>query len=135
MKEKLERLLDNETASIYYKFKVAAIVVTKDGKEYNGVNIENAIPALSDCAERVAIYSALTDKVKGSDIKEVHVMAEKTDFCMPCLTCRQIMLEHCPDIKIYTYDHYDKVKEYKLKDIVVNPYTNKDLDPFIEGEI
>lgn len=132
MKEKLEELLKNDYASVYLHFPVAAIVRTKDGKEYHGINVENAIPALSDCAERVAIYSALTDKVKGEDIESVHVMAKNTDFCMPCLTCRQIMLEHCENVTIHTYDHGNTVKEYKLMDIVINPYTKKDLDPYKE---
>ena len=66
MKEKLIRLLDN-SYSPYSHFRVAAILVCKDGREFNGVNVENASYGASICAERSAILSAVSSGYKNFD--------------------------------------------------------------------
>ena len=73
MREKLVNLLNN-SYSPYSKFRVAAIVVMKDGKEFNGVNVENASYGAAICAERVAITSAVANGYKKGDFDTLYAM-------------------------------------------------------------
>ena len=71
MREKLIKLLDN-SYSPYSNFKVAAILITKDGKEFYGVNVENASYGASICAERSAIVSAISNGYKKYDFENIY---------------------------------------------------------------
>lgn len=91
MKEKLEQLLKN-AYSPYYHFNVAAIIVTKDGNEFGGVNVENA-NGTSICAERNAIASAVAAGYKKGDMKHLYIMFDNKKIGYPCFACRQVLLE------------------------------------------
>ena len=91
MEESLKRLLKN-SYSPYSGFKVAAIVLMKDGKSFGGVNVENASYGASICAERVAITKALSEGEKKEDFKEIHILGS-TSNTMPCFICRQTFAE------------------------------------------
>ena len=92
MKEKLLNLLDN-SYSPYSKFRVAAIVVMKDGKEFVGVNVENASYGVCNCAERSAIYSAISNGYKRYDFDKLYVMCDTSKLGTPCFICRQVISE------------------------------------------
>ena len=89
--------------SPYSKFKVGAAVLTEDGKVYKGTNIENASYGLTCCAERVAIFSALTDTAPGEKKRKMAAIAiviggenaadVPTESLSPCGACRQVMSE------------------------------------------
>ena len=86
--------------SPYSNFRVAAILVMKDGTEFNGVNVENAGYTPCNCAERTAFFKAVSEGVKEFDA--ICVVGGKegplTDFAAPCGVCRQVMMEFCdPD--------------------------------------
>lgn len=92
MKEKLIKLLDN-SYSPYSNFKVAAIAVMKDGKEFKGVNVENASYGVCNCAERSAIFSAISQGYKRYDFNELYVMCDSKEIGTPCFICRQVISE------------------------------------------
>jgi cytidine deaminase len=92
MKEKLERLLEN-SYSPYSHFRVASIAVKKDGKEFNGVNVENAAYGSSICAERSAILAAISSGYKRYDFKELYVMCDSEKIGTSCFACRQVISE------------------------------------------
>lgn len=84
----------------YSKFKVAAALLTKSGKIYTGCNIENAALSPGNCAERTAIFKAVSEGEK--DFAAICIVNEdaqrKHDYCPPCGVCRQVMAEFCdPD--------------------------------------
>lgn len=78
-------------------FHVASIVVTVTGKRYRGVNVESVAYPTTICAERNAIFSAVTEGVRPGEIKEVHILArnESGSFvpAFPCGSCRQVISE------------------------------------------
>ena len=74
MQEKLIKLLNN-SYSPYSKFRVASIVVMKDGTEFSGVNVENASYGASICAERSAILSAISNGYKRYDFEKLYVLS------------------------------------------------------------
>lgn len=92
MREKLVKLLDN-SYSPYSKFRVSAIAVMKDGREFCGVNVENAAYGSCICAERSAMLSAISNGYKRFDFKELYVMCDNDKIGMPCFACRQVMCE------------------------------------------
>ena len=125
MKEKLEKVLQN-AYSPYYHFKVAAIVVTKDNKEFIGVNVENA-NGTSICAERNAIDSAVAHGYKKGDFKTIYVMLEKS-MGTPCFACRQVILEFF-DKKdnIICIDREGNTKSYTVEELCPYPFSSEDL--------
>lgn len=126
MKEKLQELLKN-AYSPYYHFGVAAILVTKDGREYKGVNIENAA-GTSVCAERNAIHAAVTDGCRMGDFDRIYVMLQNGEYGMPCCFCRQVMLEFFePDTKIISVNGNGEERVYTMSEIVPYPFGPADL--------
>lgn len=102
----------------YSHFTVGAALLCEDGTVVGGCNIENAAYGPSNCAERTAIFKAVSEGRK--DFKAICVVGGKdknvTDFCPPCGVCRQVMAEFCKgdfqiilaksekDYRIYTLD-------------------------------
>ncbi|NLB84741.1 MAG: cytidine deaminase [Acholeplasmataceae bacterium] len=85
----------------YSNFKVGAAILMKDGKYIYGANIENASFGLSNCAERSALFSALSQGYKKEDIKEFFVIANSKTAISPCGACRQVINELVPkEVKI-----------------------------------
>ena len=82
----------------YSNFKVGAAIHTKDGKIYTGCNIENATYGLTICAERVAIFKAISEGEK--EFAAICVVADTDELTPPCGACRQIIWEFCGDIPV-----------------------------------
>lgn len=117
MKEKLLELLNNSYCP-YTKFPVAAIVVTKDGREFPGVNVEDASIRAGSCAERTAIFNAVTNGCKKGDFKELNVMSRDTNIARPCGTCRQMIYElFDKDNIIRCFSPDGNYIEYKVSDL------------------
>ena len=126
MKEKLGKLLNNSYAK-YSGYRVAAICVMNDGKEFNGVNVENASYGATICAERVAITSAVAAGYKKDDFKELHVMVDSDKIGMPCFLCRQVIIEFFDEIdKIFVYSK-KHMESFLVKDICPFPFTEDNL--------
>ena len=83
MHYKLLKLLEN-SYSPYSHFRVASIVVMKDGKEFSGVNVENASYGASICAERSALVSAISAGYKRYDFEKLYVMCDNDKISMSC---------------------------------------------------
>ena len=82
----------------FSNFKVGAAVRTKNGKIFTGCNIENASYSLTICAERVAIFKAMSEGE--SEFEEIAVVADTAELTPPCGPCRQIIWEFCGDIPV-----------------------------------
>ena len=106
----------------YSKFKVAAALLTKSGKIYTGCNIENAALSPGNCAERTAIFKAVSEGEK--DFAAICIVNEdaqgKHDYCPPCGVCRQVMREFCnPDsFCIILAKSAEEYREYTLAQLL-----------------
>lgn len=109
----------------YSRFCVGAALLTKDGKIYTGCNIENAAYTPSNCAERTAIFKAVSEGKR--DFAAIAIAGGPEDapagalqYCAPCGVCRQVMAEFCdPDtFMIFLARSENDMKEYKLKDLL-----------------
>jgi cytidine deaminase len=79
--------------SPYSKFKVGAALLTKSGKIYTGTNVENASYGLTVCAERIAIFNAVSQGEKGNFIKAIAIVLDAPEYGAPCGACRQVINE------------------------------------------
>ena len=124
MKELLKENLEN-SYSPYSKVKVSAVVVTEDGKEFTGVNIENASYGATICAERVAIFKAISEGY--TSFKELHIMSNLGQKTMPCVICRQVLVEFFPkDAEVFIYDE-EGFDTYKVEELCPFPFSKEDL--------
>lgn len=127
MFEKLKEKLKNSYAPIS-NFNVAAALVTKDGTEYFGVNVEDASTRAGTCAERAAIFTAITDGVKKGDIEKLYVLTSSDKISTPCFVCRQMILEMMDkDKTIRCYDLNGNYEEYTVEELCPEPFTEEDL--------
>lgn len=127
MKDKLTQLLNN-SYSPYSNFRVATIVVMKDGKEFNGVNVENASYGAAICAERSAIVSAISSGYKKYDFKEIHVMCDSEKISSSCFICRQVITEFFEKkSKVVFYNNKGETIELTVEDICPYPFDSEDL--------
>ena len=127
MKEKLIKLLDN-SYSPYSKFRVAAIVVMKDGKEFAGVNVENSSYGASICAERSAILSAISNGYKKYDFNKLYVMCDSEKIGTPCFDCRTVINELIEkDKEIVCMNKNGEMEFYKVSDLCPYPFNSNNL--------
>ena len=99
----------------YSKYQVGAAVLTDSGRIYDGVNIENAAYPLTICAERTAIFKA----VSNGEMKFSAIAVVTKDGGTPCGSCRQVMAEFSPDMLVIVADAEGKViTEQKLSDLL-----------------
>lgn len=128
MIEKLMKLKDN-SYSPYSHFRVATIVVMKDGKEFNGVNVENAAYGSSICSERSAILSAISNGYTKGDFKELHCLcADSNKISVSCFGCRQVISElFDKDCDLYFYANTGECKKYKVSELCPYPFDEDDL--------
>ena len=127
MKEKLLELLNN-SYSPYSNYAVSAILVTKDGKGFYGVNVENASYGAAICAERSAIVSAISAGYKRYDFKELNIMVSSGKIGMPCFVCRQVISEFFDkDAIVRCFATTGEYKEYTVEEICPYPFGSDDL--------
>ena len=127
MKEKLERLLEN-SYSPYSHFRVASIAVMKDGKEFNGVNVENSAYGSSICAERSAILSAISSGYKKYDFKQLYVMCDSEKISTSCFACRQVISELFEkNTEIIFFSNIGEKLILKVSDLCPYPFSDEDL--------
>ncbi|MGM9947393.1 cytidine deaminase [Floccifex sp.] len=124
MFEKCLKLLEN-SYSPYSHFRVSSIVVMKDGKEFYGVNIENASYGATICAERVAIFNAIASGYKPFDFEKIYVLCDSPDIQPSCFICRQVMSEMFEsDKEVIWYSNTGKEKKLLIKDICPYPFVD-----------
>lgn len=126
MIKELQNLLNN-SYSPYYNYPVACILVTNNNEKIYGVNVEIASPNAGVCAERNAIYSAISKGYKSSDIKELHIMNRTNEFCYPCFICRQTIIELCPNAKIFVYNYQGDIKEISVQELCPYSFSKENL--------
>jgi cytidine deaminase len=104
----------------YSKFKVGAALEDIDGRIHTGCNVENATYGLTVCAERVAVFKAISEGVR--KFRRVAVAADTEVLTPPCGACRQILWEFCGDVEIVLVNPRGKTETYQLKDLFPKPF-------------
>jgi cytidine deaminase len=114
------RVVRDRARAQYSDFKVGAALETDDGRIITGCNIENSTYGLTICAERVAIFKAVSDGYKS--FKRMAVVADTSQSTSPCGACRQILWELAGDIEIILADLQGIKERHQLKDLLPHPF-------------
>ncbi len=110
----------------YSNFHVGSALLTKNGKVYLGGNIENSSYSLTVCAERVAVFKAISEGER--KFKAIAVASDDEGFCPPCGPCRQVLNDLCgPELDVVMINHKDELKIMKLAELLPFPFGDDKL--------
>ncbi len=112
--------------SPYSRFKVGAALKTKNGMVFTGCNIENSSYSLSICAEREAIFKAISAGER--DLDTIAIVTDSDKLTTPCGACRQVMWEFSKDMTVIVANLKGKKKEFKIKELLAHPFGKDTLD-------
>ena len=104
----------------YSRFKVGAALKTRTGEIVTGCNIENASYGLSMCAERVAVFKAVSEGLDDFDV--IAVVADSKRITPPCGPCRQILWEYCGDVLVHMTDLSGRSRTLRLAELLPMPF-------------
>ncbi|MDP2960744.1 MAG: cytidine deaminase [candidate division Zixibacteria bacterium] len=105
----------------YSNFKVGVALLSSSGKVFTGANLENSSFGLTVCAERVALYKALSSG--GKEFTKIAVIASAEKPITPCGLCRQALFEFSPDLKVICSNLKGKVRKFTLKQLLPHPFS------------
>ncbi len=109
----------------YSKFKVGAAVQDAKGRIFGGCNVENSTYGLTICAERVAVFKALSEGSR--DLRRIAVVADTLVLTPPCGACRQILWEFLGDGELILANLAGKTETLSLKDLFPRPFDDSFL--------
>ena len=99
----------------YSKFRVGAALEDASGRVHTGCNVENATYGLTLCAERVAVFKAMSEGAR--EFRRIAVAADTETLTPPCGACRQVLWEFCGDIEIVLLNLRGKSESLRLKEL------------------
>lgn len=111
----------------YSRFPVGAALITEDGTLYTGCNIENASYGLTNCAERTAVFKAVSEG--HMRFTTIAVVADTDGPVSPCGACRQVLSEFGPDARVYLTNLRGDVQETSVRELLPGAFRETDLPP------
>ena len=138
MSEDNQALIETATAARlrsvapFSDFLVGAALRTKDGKVFTGCNVESASYGLTVCAERVAIWKALSEGER--DFTDLVIVADTEQLTPPCGTCRQIIWEFCKHAKIVLANLRGEKQEVSIADLLPKAFDARFLKEARQGK-
>jgi len=113
--EKAEKARENAHAP-FSNFKVGAALLAKNGDIHTGCNVENASYGLTMCAERVAIFKAISEGEK--EFTNLAIVADTENLTPPCGACRQIIWEFCGDIPVILSNLSGETETFQMSELL-----------------
>ena len=107
----------------YSKFKVGAALEAKTGRIFTGCNVENASYGITCCAERVALFKAISEGIKS--FRRIAIVADTPKPCPPCGVCRQALYEFGGDMEVITATTRGRVETARLSELLPHPFREK----------
>lgn len=111
--------------ALYSHFRVGAVLVTRKGTRYTGHNIESSSYGLTICAERVAIFKALSEGEREFD--RIYILAENNEYCPPCGACRQILNDYAPGIEVVLVKEDGQKKSINIRALLPEAFDQQQL--------
>ena len=109
----------------YSNFRVGAALRATSGRIFGGCNVENATYGLTVCAERVAIFKAISEGERGFDA--IAVVADTDELTAPCGACRQLIWEFCGDVPVILGNLTGKTEVIVMHDLFPKPFDASSL--------
>lgn len=111
----------------YSKFPVGAALLAEEGTVYLGCNIENSSYGLSNCAERTAIFKAVSEGI--TSFRALAVVGDTVGPVSPCGACRQVIAEFCDaNMPVYLTNLQGEVAETTVAELLPGAFSKEDLD-------
>jgi cytidine deaminase len=104
----------------FSRFKVGAAIEDQNGRIFTGCNVENATYGLTICAERVAVFKAISEGAR--KFTRIAVAADTDVLTPPCGACRQILWEFCGDAELTLLNLQGKTETFRLKELFPRPF-------------
>lgn len=129
--EKIKELIDTaiearkKSYSPYSGFSVGAALLTTEGRVFTGTNVENVSYGLTNCAERTAVFKAVSEGYY--KFEAVAIAADTEKPVPPCGSCRQVILEFGEDIKIIMANLKGEYLQYNIKELLPGAFNREDL--------
>ena len=105
----------------YSGYQVGAALLCKDGTVYQGCNIENATYGATNCAERTAVFKAVSEGKR--DFTAIAITSSGKDLTFPCGICRQVLSEFSPEIKVILEDEKGELHTFMLSELLPHSFT------------
>lgn len=112
--------------SPFSRFRVGAALLTTRGKIYTGCNIESSSYGLTICAERTAIFKAISEGEK--KFKALAVVSDHRSYTPPCGACRQVIMDLAGDIDLVMGKSNGEFQVKKMRDLLPHPFTAHNLE-------
>ena len=109
----------------YSNFRVGAALRAASGRIFGGCNVENATYGLTICAERVAIFTAISEGERGFDA--IAVVTDTDSLTPPCGACRQLIWEFCGDVPVVLANLQGKSEMICMRDLFPKPFDSSNL--------
>lgn len=109
----------------YSKFQVGAALLAKDGRVFTGCNVENASYGATNCAERTAIFKAVSEGYREFDA--IAIVASSGDYASPCGICRQVLAEFMPDGKVILDSKEKGMVTYFVRELLPCSFGSEDI--------
>ncbi|MBN1349715.1 cytidine deaminase [candidate division KSB1 bacterium] len=102
--------------ALYSNFHVGAALITRNQKIYTGCNIESSSYGLTICAERVALFKALSEGER--QFEAIAIVSDARELCPPCGACRQVLWDFARNITVIMANDYGDVQRIKLHELL-----------------
>ncbi len=109
----------------YSHFQVGAALLAKDGRVFKGCNIENASYGATNCAERTALFKAVSEGCR--EFEKIAVVASSGEYASPCGICRQVLFEFMPDGKIILDSREKGMVTYSVQELLPVGFRGEDI--------
>jgi cytidine deaminase len=109
----------------YSNFRVGAALRATSGRIFGGCNVENATYGLTVCAERVAIFKAISEGERG--FNAIAVVTDTEVLTPPCGACRQLIWEFCGDVTVILSNLKGKTEVLRMSDLFPRPFDDSNL--------
>lgn len=119
------RLAKKNSYSPYSNFRVGVALLGKSGIIYKGCNIENSSYSLTICAERTALFKAISEGERS--FRAIAIASDAKNFISPCGACRQVILELAGNIDVVLITGNGKSKVLKMNTLLPHPFNQKTL--------
>ena len=109
----------------YSQFQVGAALLAKDGRVFKGCNVENASYGATNCAERTAIFKAVSEGCR--EFEAIAIVASSGDLVPPCGICRQVLAEFMPEGKVVLDSEEKGMVTYLVRELLPCGFSSKDI--------
>ena len=109
----------------YSHFKVGAALLAKDGTVFKGCNIENASYGATNCAERIAIFKAVSEGYR--EFEAIAIVASSGEYAAPCGICRQVLFEFLPDGKVILDSNEKGMMIFSVQELLPFGFRGEDI--------